>query len=465
MSWVATAIAASAGLNYLGGQKQADAAKKAARTQSSAARQQLEFQRDMFERLQAQQGPYRQAGYSALGRLSDLLGLGPVQDPYAIARYEQAQQQQMDLDQFSPQFDQARREAILRIGPTGRRGALTSAADIAALGESAREVRRGGGVFGRAPGQAAEQLGVTPEGDRRIIVGQRDYRAAQEEQENLDRLMASQRAIREYQAAQMGLPPGTELMAGGGVRQTGLQDKMIRGGKAGAIEAAQAAAAAQPMAGGGMQAYAPAARAPGQLGTGDLARMFTAADLETHLAPNYEFMKQQGLGAISQGANVGGGGSNVQRGAIKFAQDYARNAYQDALNNFRLQQGDIFNRLSNISGTGQTAQQNAAQTAAQFGSNISQLGIGAAQAQAAGQVGAANAYAGALGNIGGTLSTYGLLSGMGAFGQPGAAGGATQAPGFYTNPSPVGQTAGTNVFTSPTGGYVGDVNVPNFNVA
>lgn len=441
MSWVATAIATSAGLNYLGAKKQAEAAESAGRTQASAARQQLEFQRDMFERLQAQQGPYRQAGYSALGRLSDLLGLGPVQDPYAIARYEQAQQQQLDLDQFKPQFDQARREAILRIGPTGKRGAVTSAADIAALGESAREVRRGGG-FGRLAGQVA-------------------YRAAKEEQEQLDRLAASQKAIREYQAAQMGLPPGTELMAGGGVRQTGLQDKMFRGDKRAMMEAA---AAGQPMAGGGMQAYAPAARAPGQLGTGDLARMFTAADLETHLAPNYEFMKQQGLGAISQSANVGGGGSNVQRGAIKFAQDYARNAYQDALNNFRLQQGDIFNRLSNISGTGQTAQQNVAQTAGQFGSNISQLGIGAAQAQAAGQIGAANAMAGGLGSIGGTLSTYGLLRGMGAFG--GGAGAApAQAPGFYTNPSPVGQTTGTNIFTSPTGGFVGDVNVPQFGVA
>ena len=406
MSWVAAAIATSAGLSYLGGQKQAEAAKGAARTQAQAAQQQLEFQREMFERLQAQQGPYRQAGYSALGRLSDLLGLGPVQDPYAIARYEQAQQQQLDLDQFKPQFDQARREAILRIGPTGKRGALTSAADIAALGESAREVRHGGTAVRRLPGQVAEQMGVTPEGDRRIIVGQRDYRAAKEEQEQLDRLAASQKAIREYQAAQMGLPPGTELMAGGGVRQTGLQDKMFRGDKRAMMEAA---AAGQPMAGGGMQAYAPAARAPGQLGTGDLARMFTAADLETHLAPNYEFMKQQGLGAVTQGANVGGGGSNVQRAAIKFAEDYAKNAYQDALNNYRLQQGDIFNRLTNLTGTGQTAQQNIGSTAGQLGSNISQLGIGAAQAQAAGQIGAANAMAGGLGNIGGLLGTYGLL--------------------------------------------------------
>lgn len=147
----------------------------------------------------------------------------------------------------------------------------------------------------------------------------------------------------------------------------------------------------------------------GMMGFGAFARPFGPQDLMTNLAPNYQFMKEQGLGAVMQGANVGGGGSNVQRGAIKFAEDYARNAYQDALNNYRLQQGDIFNRLTNLTGTGQTAQQNIGSTAGQFGSNISQLGIGAAQAQAAGQVGAANAMAGGLGNIGGLLGTYGLL--------------------------------------------------------
>jgi len=60
---------------------------------------------------------------------------------------------------------------------------------------------------------------------------------------------------------------------------------------------------------------------------------FTAADLKTNLAPNYEFMKQQGLGATGQAMNVGGGGSNVNLARTKFAEDYASNAYQNAVNN------------------------------------------------------------------------------------------------------------------------------------
>ena len=436
MSWVATAIGGSAVLGYLGAKEQADAAKKAGRGQAAAAREQMQFQRELADRLNLQQGPYRQAGYGALGRLNELLGLGPLQDPYSIARYEQGQQMLMDEGRYTPTYSDARREAILRIGATGKRGALMSAADIAALGESARPTRRGG-TFTRGMTPAMEAM--AGEGGRRMIIGQREYRAAKEEQEQLDRLMQSQRDAQNYMRRQQGLPPlppGEEpMMAGGGMGrsinsirserpvknipgQPSPMDDRPRG-MIGEVEGTY------------LGALPPGEPAPGQLRAGDLTRMFTAQDLETQLAPNYQFMLSQGLGAVNQGANVGGGGSNITRGAIKFAQDYARNAYQDALNNYRLQQGDIYNRLAGIANTGQQAQQAAANTAAQMGSNISQLGIGAAQAQAAGQVGAANAMAGGLSNIGSTLGTYGMLRGMGYF-QPGA----TTAPAVPASPLP-----------------------------
>ena len=149
-------------------------------------------------------------------------------------------------------------------------------------------------------------------------------------------------------------------------------------------------------------------------------RDFTAADLKTNLAPNYEFMKSQGLGATRQALNVGGGGSNVERGGIKFAEDYASNAYQNALQNYMSQKtqafnqeqtgtGNVFNRLASIAGIGQTAQgqlQNLAQTTA---GNIGQLGIGGASAIGAGQIGSANAMAGGLQGIGNSLTLAGLL--------------------------------------------------------
>lgn len=437
MSWVAAAVATSAVLGYAGAKKQAGAAEKAGRGQAAAAREQMQFQRELADRLNLQQGPYRQAGYGALGRLNELLGLGPLQDPYAIAQYEQGRQNMLDEAQFTPAFDQARREAILRIGATGKRGALMSAADIAALGESAREIRRGGGAFSRA-GQMVGEAMNAGEGDRRMIIGQRDYRAAKEEQDRLDQLMQSQRDAQNFMRRQQGLPPlapGEQpMMAGGGIGRQ-MPGPAGQGGEFTAPN---------------LGALPPGEPAPGQLRAGDLTRMFTPADLESNLAPNYQFMLSQGLGAVNQGANVGGGGSNITRGAIKFAQDYARNAYQDALNNYRLQQGDIYNRLSGIAQTGQTAQQNAASTAAQMGSNISQLGIGAAQAQAAGQVGAANAMAGGLGNIASTLGTYGILKGTGALGD-------NTMTGFYPTTAPIGTVRGITNATGPTGGYVGDI--------
>jgi hypothetical protein len=154
---------------------------------------------------------------------------------------------------------------------------------------------------------------------------------------------------------------------------------------------------------------------------------FTAADLKTNLAPNYEFMKQQGLGATGQAMNVGGGGSNVDLARTKFAEDYASNAYQNAVNNYmtqqqqgfaqgQTQQTNIYNRLASLAGVGQTAQTQAQNLGTSTAANIGQLGIGGATALGAGQVGAANAYAGAYGNIGSSATLASLLSSQGGGG-------------------------------------------------
>lgn len=135
-------------------------------------------------------------------------------------------------------------------------------------------------------------------------------------------------------------------------------------------------------------------------GTGYLTQQFGPDQLKSSLAPNYQFMLEQGLGAQNQAMNVGGGGSNINRAGTKFAMDYASNAYQNALNNFTTQQTNIYNRLAGIAGIGQTGQ--SATNAAGIGATnaMGQLGVGAAGAQAGGAVGAANAMAGGLQGIG-----------------------------------------------------------------
>lgn len=152
---------------------------------------------------------------------------------------------------------------------------------------------------------------------------------------------------------------------------------------------------------------------------------FTAADLKSNLAPNYEFMKGQGLGATRQALNVGGGGSNVERGGIKFAEDYASNAYQNALDNYIRQEaqkfnqqqtglGNVYNRLAGIAGIGQTATGQTANLGQSTASNLGQLGIGGASALGAGQIGAANAMAGGMQGIGNAATLAALLRPQGA---------------------------------------------------
>jgi hypothetical protein len=138
-----------------------------------------------------------------------------------------------------------------------------------------------------------------------------------------------------------------------------------------------------------------------QQGTGALTQMFGPEQLASNLAPNYAFMKNQGLGATAQTANVAGGGSNMDMARSKFAEDYASNAYQNALANYTGQQTNIYNRLSNLAGLGQTANQISGQGL----TNMAQLGGGLmtdiGQARAGGMMGGANALAGGLNQYGG----------------------------------------------------------------
>jgi len=145
-----------------------------------------------------------------------------------------------------------------------------------------------------------------------------------------------------------------------------------------------------------------------QQGTGYLTKQFGPEDLKTNLAPNYEFMLKEGQRAARQRLNTGGGGSDIDRGITKFAEDYASNAYQNAFQNFSAQRKDIYNTLAGIAGIGQTGQTAVNAANQNLGTNLSNLATGSAAVQGAGQVAAANAYGGALGNIGG----YSYLQGL-----------------------------------------------------
>ena len=141
-------------------------------------------------------------------------------------------------------------------------------------------------------------------------------------------------------------------------------------------------------------------------------QQFTAADLQSNLAPNYQFMLGQGLGATSENINVGGGGSNANMARTKFAEDYASNAYQNAFNNFQTQRGNI--AAIDLANTGVGLAGSTGSANAQLGTatNIANLGIGSANATAASQIAQGNIYGGAANSLGGI--GYATASQLGA---------------------------------------------------
>lgn len=159
-------------------------------------------------------------------------------------------------------------------------------------------------------------------------------------------------------------------------------------------------------------------RAAGQQSLADIQaqqpyfqHQFNAQDLNANLAPNYEFMLNQGLGATKNAANMQTGllSGNTLKGINDYTQNYAGNAYQQAFNNYSANQNNIFNRLSTIAGLGNAANSSVANTGSTISGNAAQTMVGAGQAQAAGTVGATNAITGGLNNAMGWYSLGNLM--------------------------------------------------------
>lgn len=133
---------------------------------------------------------------------------------------------------------------------------------------------------------------------------------------------------------------------------------------------------------------------------GYFTHQFDANDLKSSLAPNYGFMLSQGQQANQNAAGVGGGlvGGNALQGLDKWTQDYAGNSYQQAYQNYTANQTNIFNRLSNIAGLGQTANQATSNAGTAAANNAGNYLTSGAAASAAGTVGVANAANSGVGN-------------------------------------------------------------------
>ncbi len=172
-----------------------------------------------------------------------------------------------------------------------------------------------------------------------------------------------------------------------------------------------------------------------------------------YLAPYYDFMKNQGLQAIRQKQNVGGGGSNMDLASTRFATDYAKTgiatalaAQNQAYTQFTGNQRGIYDRLFNIANMGQSSAAMSGNIASQMAPGIAQGIAGEGAVQAGGTLGQANAWTGALQSLGSAVSLPfmgGGSPGRGSSGQP-------VAMNPYSGPqsyAPAGQ------FNMPQGGW------------
>jgi len=142
-----------------------------------------------------------------------------------------------------------------------------------------------------------------------------------------------------------------------------------------------------------------------------LTHQFNAADLQAGLAPNYDFMLQQGQQANQRAANVGGGalGGNALTGLNQYTQNYAGNAYQNAFNNYQSQRQNIYSDLAGIAGIGQTANTGAGTAGTNYAQGTVGLNTGLANAQAANILGQAQVGAGGVTNAANTAFLATLL--------------------------------------------------------
>lgn len=120
--------------------------------------------------------------------------------------------------------------------------------------------------------------------------------------------------------------------------------------------------------------------------------------------PGYAFRLAEGQRALERsGAARGMSLSGAQqRALLAYGQGMGSQEYGAAYGRYTNDQTNLFNRLSAISGTGQTAAGNLQTSGANYANQVGQNQLGAGNAAAAGYVGSANAWGNAL-NTGANL--------------------------------------------------------------
>ncbi len=139
-------------------------------------------------------------------------------------------------------------------------------------------------------------------------------------------------------------------------------------------------------------------------------QQFTNKDLNTYLAPGYEFRLGQGQKANLMASNVSGGAvsGNALRSLQDYTQNFASGEYANAFNQFQTQRGNIFSNLREIANMGLTGTTGQANAMIGTGTNIASLSAATGNAQAASQIAQGNIYGNTAQGIANAASYYAM---------------------------------------------------------
>lgn len=139
-------------------------------------------------------------------------------------------------------------------------------------------------------------------------------------------------------------------------------------------------------------------------GVGGLTKPFTVADFwdDPVTKLGYQSGLDEGTKGLRNVASASGMRNSGQtlKALTQYATDYTGKSAGDAYNRFYADQDRIFNRLSGVAGTGQTATINTAALGAQNAKNVGDLLTAGANARGAASIAGANAWGNAINNIG-----------------------------------------------------------------
>lgn len=136
---------------------------------------------------------------------------------------------------------------------------------------------------------------------------------------------------------------------------------------------------------------------------GSFTQPFDVQSFYQNLDPSYFFRLQQGQQAVAN-SNAAGNGAltgSAMKDLINYNQNAASQEYGNAYNRYQTTQGNIFSRLAEMAGLGQSSASNVGAQGTQLAGQAGQAIQNAGSAAGAGIVGGANAITSGLNNYAG----------------------------------------------------------------